>query len=71
MMDYLTDSLCSCESSAAFSALAKRVAHLELEVLLIHIGLLAIFWLLWRINRETNKILLKIIDVLDCLNRRL
>ena len=29
MMDYLTDSLCSCESSAAFSALAKRVARLE------------------------------------------
>ena len=29
MMAYLTDSLCSCESSAAFSALTKRVAHRE------------------------------------------
>ena len=29
MMAYLTDSLCSCESSPAFSALAEHVAHRE------------------------------------------
>ena len=73
MMDYLTDSLCSCESSAAFSALTKRVDQVVFDGRFFLFCLGLIIWIIW----NTNKILRGFLDLfreiikdLDRLDRR-
>ena len=72
-MDYLTDSLCSCESSVAFSALTKRVDQVVFEVRLFLFCLGLIAWSLWATNRILRgflELFREIIKDLDRLDRR-